>query len=295
VVSWGDQVYLGTTDTQWDGSLEDPACLPADVDYLLAAANAVTTRPITREDITGLWAGLRPLLAPVAGKQAPSARTADLSRRHTVDTSTPGLVTITGGKLTTYRKMAQDAVDAALKVIGWPAVPCATKSLRLRGAGRAEHATARAGGTVDDGRAPPTDLAAVVATHLAGRYGAETPAVLAVADGRPDLLEPLVPGLHYLAAEAVYAVQEEMARSLADVLDRRTRASLRDARATAAAAARVAGLIGPELGWDPARIGAEAEAYARGVRATLARAGLDPDAGPASGAALATEPSTDSR
>jgi glycerol-3-phosphate dehydrogenase len=294
VVSWGDQVYLGTTDTQWDGSLEDPACLPADIDYLLGAANAVTTRPITREDITGLWTGLRPLLAPVAGKQAPSARTADLSRRHTVNTTTPGLVTITGGKLTTYRKMAEDAVDAALKDIGWPAVPCATKSLRLRGAGRAEHATARPGGTVDGGHAPPSDPAAAVATHLAGRYGAETPAVLAVADGRPDLLEPLVPGLHYLAAEAVYAVREEMATTLADVLDRRTRASLREARGTAAAARRVAGLIGPELGWDPARIEAEADAYASGVRAALARAGLDPDAGPDADAVTAV-PSTERR
>jgi glycerol-3-phosphate dehydrogenase len=294
-VSWGDQVYLGTTDTRWDGSLEDPACLPEDVDYLLDAANAVTTRPITRDDVTGLWSGLRPLLAPVAGRQAPSARTADLSRRHTVDTSTAGLVTITGGKLTTYRKMAQDAVDAALKDLGRPAVPCATKSLRLRGAGRAEHATPRAGGAVDGGHATTSDPAAAVATHLARRYGTETPAVLAVADGRPELLEPLVPGLHYLGAEAVYAVREEMAGTLADVLDRRTRASLRDARGTAAAAAKVAGLIGPELGWDPGRGAAEADTYTRGVRAILARAGLDPDAAPGPGTSAATAPVAEHR
>jgi glycerol-3-phosphate dehydrogenase len=237
----------------------------------------VTTRPVTRQDITGLWTGLRPLLAPVDGKHAPSERTADLSRRHTVSNSTPGLVSITGGKLTTYRKMAQDTVDAALKDLGRRAVPCITKALRLRGAGQAGHAPARSAAAADDHRGPPPDQAAAVAAHLAGRYGTETPAVLSMADGRPDLLEPLVPGLHYLGAEAVYAVREEMAGTLADVLDRRTRASLRDARGTAAAATRVASLIGPELGWAPDRIAAEAEAYAGALRATLARAGLEPE------------------
>ncbi len=292
VVSWGDQVYLGTTDTDWNGSLDDPACLPEDVDYILDAANTVTTRPLTRRDITGLWAGLRPLLAPVEGRHAPSARTADLSRRHTVDTSTPGLVTITGGKLTTYRKMAEDAVDASLEVMGRPTVPCITKTLRLRGAGRSERMPAR-DRAAEHRPEPPADRAAAVATHLAGRYGSETPAVLAVADDRPELLEPLVPGLHYLAAEAVYAVRQEMACTVGDVLDRRTRASLRDARRTAAAARRVAELIGPELGWDPGRITAEADAYAGGLLAQLARAGLDPGAGPGSDEAVATVPAAE--
>ena len=178
------------------------------------------------------------------GKHAPSERTADLSRRHTVRVSPEGLVTVTGGKLTTYRKMAEDTVDAALGVLGRTAGPCVTKSLRLRGAtgrpSRARPPTARAarrGTTAPDGTgSDPGDDATAVAAHLAGRYGNETPAVLALADGRPELLEPLVPGLHYLAAEAVYAVEEEMASSVDDVLDRRTRASLRDARGAAEAA-----------------------------------------------------------
>jgi glycerol-3-phosphate dehydrogenase len=285
VVSWGDQVYLGTTDTEWDGPLDDPSCLPADVDYILDAANAITTKPIGRDDITGIWTGLRPLLAPVEGKHAPSERTADLSRRHTVRVSPEGMVTVTGGKLTTYRKMAEDTVDAALGVLGRKAGPCVTKSLRLRGAtgrpvrARSPEGTAPAGAGTGD--APdPGDDATAVATHLAGRYGSETPAVLATADGRPELLDPLVPGLRYLAAEAVYAVEEEMARSVADILDRRTRASLRDARGAAEAATRVAALIGPELGWDEARMTDEAESYAEGIRHDLARAGLDPRDGP---------------
>ena len=280
VVSWGDQVYLGTTDTGWDGPLDDPSCLPEDVDYILRAANAITTKPIAATDITGIWAGLRPLLAPDQSGRKPSERTADLSRRHTVRTSAEGMVTVTGGKLTTYRKMAEDTVDAALKVLGRPAGPCITKTLRLRGATtRSSRVRAPDPSGTGFGEAPADGVTAVAA-HLAGRYGTETPAVLAVADGRPELLGPLVPGLHYLAAEAVYAVKDEMAHSVADVLDRRTRASLRDARGAADAAVRVAGLIGPLLGWDDRRAEAEAEDYARSVRADLSRAGLDPNSGP---------------
>lgn len=279
VVSWGEQVYLGTTDTEWNGPLDDPTCTPEDVDYILDAANAVVTTPISRSDITGVWSGLRPLLAPLEGRSAPSERTADLSRRHTVRTSPSGMVTVTGGKLTTYRKMAQDTVDVAVGALGRRSLPCRTKPLRLRGATPGGHAPARPDGSAPDQGVPGTGEAAALAAHLAGRYGTEVPDVLSVADGRPELLDPLVPGLHYLGAEALYGVRHEMARSLADVLDRRTRASLRDARATAGAALAVARLIGPELGWDEARIVDEARAYAEGVRAELTSAGLE--AGPA--------------
>ncbi len=270
VVSWGDQVYLGTTDTDWSGPLDDPSCLPEDVDYILKAANDITTSPISRADILGVWAGLRPLLAPVAGRHAPSERTADLSRRHTVRTSPAGMVTVTGGKLTTYRKMAEDTVDVVVKALGRRRLPCVTKDLRLRGA------RPGASRSVPEDGAGWSRGAAAIAAHLAGRYGAETPAVLSVADGRPELLDPLVPGLRYLKAEAVYAARAEMAYSVSDVLDRRTRASLRDARGAAAAAREVAALIGPELGWDGPRCRSEAEAYADTVAAELARAGLDP-------------------
>jgi glycerol-3-phosphate dehydrogenase len=273
VVSWGDQVYLGTTDTEWDGPLDDPSCLPEDIDYILTAANAVTTVPIGRDEITGVWTGLRPLLAPVSGKHKPRQRTADLSRRHTVRSSTGGLITVTGGKLTTYRKMAEDTVDLAVEALGRKSLPCVTKDLRLRGAGRLGYTPPRPGG-VDPAKGMATDAATRAAEHLAGRYGTETPDVLSVADGRPELLEPLVPGLHYLKAEAVYAVRQEMAGSVADVLDRRTRSSLRDARAAAASAPAVAALIGPELGWDPERIRREGEQYAARVEAVLQRAGL---------------------
>ncbi|HXA33769.1 MAG TPA: glycerol-3-phosphate dehydrogenase/oxidase [Acidimicrobiales bacterium] len=274
VVSWGEQVYLGTTDTEWDGPLDDPACLPEDVDYILDAANAVVTSPITRDDILGIWAGLRPLLLPPKGKGKLKERTADLSRRHTVQTSPAGVVTVTGGKLTTYRKMAQDTVDAVVARLGRRSLPSVTKNLKLHGAGHRDHAPAA---TIPDDTVRDADAASRAAAHLAGRFGTDTPQVLALSEGHPELLEPLVPGLPYLAVEAVYAVRFEMARSLSDVLDRRTRAVLHDAAATADAAHRVAALIAPDLGWTDERADAEAEAYAATVRGVLVRAGLGAD------------------
>ena len=271
VVSWGEQVYLGTTDTEWDGPLDDPACLPEDVDYILDAANAVVTSPITRDDITGIWAGLRPLLLPPKGKGALKERTADLSRRHTVQTSPAGVVTVTGGKLTTYRKMAQDTVDVVVAQLGKRSLHSVTKHLKLHGAGDRDHTPAASSADVTFQNA---DAATKAAAHLAGRFGTDTPKVLALSAGHPELLEPLVPGLPYLAVEAVYAVRFEMARSLSDVLDRRTRAVLHDAAATAGAAPRVAALIAPDLGWTDEQAQAEAEAYAATVRAVLVRAGL---------------------
>ena len=294
VVSWGDQVYLGTTDTAWDGPLDDPSCTPEDVDYILNAANAVSTRQLTRADITGIWSGLRPLLAPEQ-KGGTSERTADLSRRHTVRTSTSGLITVNGGKLTTYRKMAEDTVDAVVTGLGRRGLRCRTKNLRLHGAPSTGRVAPRAGGEGANVRPDSSDPVASRTTHLAGRFGTEAGAVLAMADGRPDLLEPLVAGLPYLRVEAVWAVQREMARSVSDVLDRRTQASYRDARAAADAATAVAGLIGPELGWDEARADAEAATYAAQLRAQLTRAGLDPVSDPATDPVSdpATDPGSD--
>ena len=275
VVPWpdGDDVYLGTTDTAWQGPLDDPACLPDDVDYVLGAANGVITEPIGRHDVTGVWAGLRPLLAPAQGHEV-SERTADLSRRHTVRVSAHGMVTVTGGKLTTYRRMAEDTVD-----VGGEAPRerrpgrrprCRTKRLRLLGSSglealRTPGAAARYG-VADDAFAA-----------LVGRHGGETPAVLELAAGRPELLEPLVPGLPHLRVEAVWAVRHEMAMTVDDVLSRRTRSVLRRARDAAEAAPGVAEMLAPEWGRGRRRRGArDAAAFAEQARRDLARAGLDP-------------------
>jgi glycerol-3-phosphate dehydrogenase len=256
VIPWGDFTFIGTTDTEHHGSLDDPTCTPEDVAYLLDAVNAATTAELTPADVTATWAGLRPLVADTASS---SARTADLSRWHRVDRSPSGVVTITGGKLTTYREMAAETVDDVLEhVLGAPVLERAqrhsrTRRLRLRGA--AGHRD-----LLDEAERAST-LGVDVVRHLVGRYGGEARTVLAMAERDPDLAAPLVPGLPYLRAEAVYAVRYEMARSVDDVLSRRTRARLLARDDSAAAAADVAALIGPLLGWDATTEALEAQAY----------------------------------
>jgi len=264
VVPWPetDLVYLGTTDTDYTGPLDDPACTPEDVDYLLDATNALTTSNLTRADVTAVWAGLRPLLAPPDKGGHVSERTADLSRRHTVSTSAHGVVTVTGGKLTTYRKMAQDTVDVVVTRLGESPHRrrCVTKDLRLLGA------TTR---TRD-----PVTLAQPQA-RLLGRYGTASSEVLALADGRPDLLEPIVTGLPYTGAEVLYAAREEMAGTLDDVLSRRTRAVIQRAQPTMAAAGAVATLIAPDMGWDEAEVREQVARFTQACQKELLTAGLD--------------------
>ncbi|HKN89268.1 MAG TPA: glycerol-3-phosphate dehydrogenase/oxidase [Acidimicrobiia bacterium] len=259
VIPWGDRIYVGTTDTDYDGPLDDPQCTAADVDYLLGALNAWVTKPVGRHEVLSSWAGLRPLVggSGPASEAPPGSKTADLSRRHSVRVAPSGLVTIVGGKLTTYRAMAEDTVDEAVRV------------MRLHRAGAGDGRGSRAA-RVPDSRSGSTPLfgadgydeltepdaaerlglPAEVVAHLAGRFGGHARAVAAMVRDRAELGERLVPGLPYLKAEAVYAVRYEMALTLEDVLSRRTRALLLDAAATAGAAPSVAELIGAELGWS---------------------------------------------
>ena len=239
VVRWEDLTYVGTTDTDYDGPLDDPPCTAEDIDYLLGALNGAIEGEVTTDDIVGTWAGLRPLV-----KDAKSERTADLSRHHKVRASESGLITVTGGKLTTYRKMAADTVDEvrdhlADRVRGRVKRRCPTKKLALRGAAGYEDVVARTGAGDHDRVA-----------HLADRHGGEADVILAMIDQDPTLGEPLVPGLPYLRAEAVYSARYEMVVTLDDVLTRRTRARLLARDATAAVAADVAALIADDLGWD---------------------------------------------
>jgi glycerol-3-phosphate dehydrogenase len=254
----GRYTYVGTTDTDYDGPLDDPQCTPEDVEYLLGAVNAWTSAGLTAADVSGSWAGLRPLIS-----DAGSARTADLSRRHQVVVSSRGLVTVTGGKLTTYRKMAVDTVDAAAKLLdtGRPLGRSRTKQLRLIGGNRFVPA------------APDVELTAAAWAHLVGRHGSETARIVDLCRRDPVLTQPLVPGLPYIKAEAIYAAQHEMAHTLSDVVARRTRAAILDRDATVAAAGAVAALVGSELGWDGAEqarqvaaLAAELPAEARPIR-----------------------------
>jgi glycerol-3-phosphate dehydrogenase len=248
--------YVGTTDTAYDGELDEPLCEGEDIEYLLRALNAATSSQITPEDVTGLWAGLRPLLAPEEGQRV-SERTADLSRRHEVRASADGVVHVTGGKWTTYRQMAEDAVDALGRQLGRRR-RCRTASLALWGAPGA------------DGWRPRGELA----THLYRRFGVRAAVVLELIDADPDLGRIAIEGLPYVRAEFLYAARHEMAVTLLDLLTRRTRAHLMDARATLAAAESVAAVVADELGWDAERQRDEVATYRELVTREFAAAGL---------------------
>ena len=266
VVPWGDRVYIGTTDTDYDGPLENPACTPDDVAYLLDAVNAALVEPLSADDVLGTWAGLRPLV-----RDAKSEKTADLSRRHVVGRSASGVITVTGGKLTTYRQMAADSVDEVVRALGHGRrsrmTRSRTKHLALRGADgtdglRAPGAAARLG-TSD-----------AVLEHLVGRYGGEARTLLAMVASQPALAESLVPTLPYSRAEAVYAVRYEMATTVDDVLARRTRARLLARDASAEVAVDVARLIAPELDWSDAEAASQAASYRAAVTDERAASGL---------------------
>ena len=266
VVKEGEFTYIGTTDTDYSGSIDDPQCTPEDIDYLINAVNWACVNTITRDDIVGTWAGLRPLV-----KSAASGRTADLSRRHKVQESHSGVITITGGKLTTYRRMAKDTVDEVVgKVLGSTAPAgsnkCRTKKLRLRGADGFESVAAAAPGY------PAVDPS--MAEHLSGRYGGEARAIMGLIQADPSLGEHLVAGLPYLKAEVVFAARFEMAQSVDDVLSRRTRARLYGRDDSMAAADEVARLLAVELGWDGATADASAAEYRRWCEAERAAGGL---------------------
>ncbi|MHB1090369.1 MAG: glycerol-3-phosphate dehydrogenase/oxidase [Ilumatobacteraceae bacterium] len=230
--------YVGTTDTDYSGNVNESQCSAEDIEYVLNALNAAITSNITSEDVTGVWSGLRPLVRNADGS-AGTGRTADLSRKHKVQHSPSGMISITGGKLTTYRQMAQDTVDVVLRQLGRGA-KCRTKHFPLIGA---------------EGFSTPS-LSGSDA-HLAQRYGTELSAIQELVRQQPLLAEPLIPGLPYMRAEAIFAVQHEMALTLDDVLTRRTRAHLINRGATLAHARQVAELIAPELHWTPDEVTAQ--------------------------------------
>ena len=256
VIPWGTHWIIGTTDTDWELDRAHPAASRADIDYLLDHVNTVLTTPLTHADIEGVYAGLRPLLA---GESEASSR---LSREHAVARPQPGLVSIAGGKYTTYRVMAADAVDAALEDLGPGVGPSVTQDIPLVGAegyramcNRLQHL------------ARDRDLPTWRVTHLLDRYGSLVEEVLAVADGDPSLLEPLPGAEAYLKLEVVYAVSHEGALHLDDLLSRRTRISIETRDRGVACAPVVARLVAGLLDWDERRIQDEVAAYLARVAA----------------------------
>jgi glycerol-3-phosphate dehydrogenase len=255
VIPWREHWIIGTTDTPWHLDRAHPAASSADIAYLLDQVNRVLARPLTGADIVGVYAGLRPLLA------GESDETSRLSREHAVVTPVPGLVLVAGGKYTTYRVMAQDAVDAA--VAGLPGVPGSrTAHLPLVGAHRWDAVRDAAPELAESSGLPEEAV-----ERLLHRHGDQVADVLALIREDPAMGRPLTGAPDYLTAEVLHAVTAEGARHLDDVLTRRTRVSIETAHRGVESAAEVAALMAGPLGWDGERAAREVEHYAARVAA----------------------------
>ncbi len=260
VIPWGRHWIIGTTDTPWDLDKAHPAASKSDIDYLLGHVNTILKDPLDHEDIEGVWAGLRPLLV------GESDSTSKISREHTVVTPVPGLVMIAGGKLTTYRVMAKDAVQAAVPDLQRQGVAAPRDSItdRVPLVGAQGFETRTNQRVVLSRRA---GVHVAVIDHLLGRYGALIDEVLELMRDRPALAEPLADAEDYLAVEIVYAVSHEGARHLDDVLTRRTRISIETFDRGVAVAPFAASLMAGVLGWDDDRTASEVDHYLRRVEA----------------------------
>ena len=250
-IPWGERWIVGTTDTDWSGDRAEPTATAEDVDYILSAANRVLAAPLTRADVVGVYAGLRPLVAAAAGTP-----TTKLSREHVVDVPLPGLVSVAGGKFTTYRLMARDVVDAAVADFPRPVPSSVTEQLPLLGADGLPAVRAAAQRLAEDNG---VSLAAI--EHLLNRYGAGVGEVLELARADRSLGRPLLDGYPYLRAEVAYAVTHEGALHIEDVLARRIRLLIESPDAGVAAAAEVGAIMGGLLGWGRRRRALEVRQY----------------------------------
>lgn len=250
--------YIGTTDTDYEGPLDDPECTEADVEYLLRAVNASTTAQLERSDVIATWAGLRPL---VADRQQ-NDRTADLSRGQSLLATPSGVVSISGGKLTTYRQMAQDTVDLVFRQLGRAPVRCATAKTPIVGAVDPSRYVEAIQPSGRNAGMHPTAV-----EHLARRYGSESGLLIEWIRAEPALGRPIHPDLGYLRAEVRFAARFEMATAIADVLQRRTRAAIENAAASDDMVADVAALMAAELGWDAATTQRNIDEYLGPTRA----------------------------
>jgi glycerol-3-phosphate dehydrogenase len=256
VIPWSTHWIIGTTDTDWELHKAHPAASKADIDYILEHVNAVLAVPLTHDDIQGVYAGLRPLLS------GENESTSQLSREHAVARPQPGLISIAGGKYTTYRVMAKDAIDAALDDVGGQLPPSVTEMIPLVGA-EGYHAMINQ----VERLARRADVPVWRMHRLLDRYGSLIDELLALAEDDHTLLRPLDGAEEYLRVEILYAATHEAALHLDDILARRTRISIETPDRGTRAAAAAAALVAPVLGWDENRLTNEVEAYSARVEA----------------------------
>ena len=256
VIPWGRHWIIGTTDTDWSLDKAHPAASSRDIDYLLEHVNSVLNSPLTREDVEGVYAGLRPLLS------GESESTSKLSREHVVGHPVPGLVVVAGGKYTTYRVMGKDAVDEAAFGLDRRVPESCTDRVPLLGADGYQALWNQRRTLAADAGIHPARV-----EHLLNRYGSCVQELLAMVQAEPALAEPLPGADDYLAVEARYAVTHEGARHVDDVLARRTRISIESWDRGVAAAPAVAELLAGPLGWDADQTQREVDHYLARVQA----------------------------
>ena len=261
VIPWGEYWIIGTTDTDWEKglSLPDPAPTKADIDYILDQVNQRVRNKITREDIVGVYSGLRPLLS---GK---SDSTTNLSRNHAVARVAPGLVSVAGGKYTTYRVIGKDAVDLAAKELGFKVAESVTERTPILGAD-GYHALANQVPAL----ARRYNLSEERIEHLLGRYGSLISEVLVPAAEDASLLEAVPGAESYIWAEVRYAVTHEGALHIDDIVSRRLRVAIEFADRGVAAAQPIAEFVAPLLGWDQSDIEREVSHFKQHTEAELA-------------------------
>lgn len=251
IIPWKNDWLIGTTDTPWTGELENPLATQEDISYLLEQANRILLKQLRESDILGVFVGLRPLVALTQGSP-----TTKISRGHIIDHPLKGLVSVAGGKYTTYRIMARDLVDAAVVDLDRKVPESCTEEVTLIGADGVTALRNRI-----DLLAEEHAVSREVITHLLNRYGALFEEVLGLAGGSQLLLSPIVPGLEYLRAEILYAVLFEGARSVEDVLARRTRICFESGDGGLGVALETATIIAGVLDWSDEQIDREVRLY----------------------------------
>jgi glycerol-3-phosphate dehydrogenase len=234
-IPWHDRTLVGTTDTPIDEPSYEPAPLQEEIDFVLLTAGEYLSRAPTRKDVLSVFVGIRPL---VSTRSATVAKTSNLSRGHAIHFDSSGLMSIVGGKWTTYRRMAEDCVDQAITFGDLPESPCVTENLPIHGFRKNHEGVLRV-------------------------YGTDAEQIRQIARERPDLNEPLHPRLPYTGAEIVWGARNEMARTVDDALSRRTRGLILDARAAIEIAATVARLMAEELRRDSQWIDEEVRRFVK--------------------------------
>ena len=238
-VPWHDKIIIGTTDTPVRHATIEPRALPEEIDFILQQIGRYLQKVPNRKDIRSIFAGLRPLV------KGSSKKTAELARDHIILVAESGLITITGGKWTTYRRMAEDTVNKAIQRAGLPERACITASLPIHGSPGLDETPVVAQTT---GTAAVAVVAA--ADEAMAQYGSDAAAILSLAATNPQWSERLHPRLPYIRAEIIWAAREELCMTVEDALSRRTRSLLLDAQAAIECAPVVASLLAVELGRD---------------------------------------------